>query len=94
MDFGACLPLEHDDRKKGQKRGKTAERFYKGPFAMVLCLLAFAISTRLPSDTEKQMLSVCLSQTFISFPAKWRLCPCELCVHLCACVLLSDGVLL
>lgn len=36
-------------------------------FATVLCLLAFVISTRLPPDTEKQMLSIHLSQTLISF---------------------------
>lgn len=57
-------------------------------FATVLCLLAFAISARLPTDTEKQMLSIRLSRLlFLSLLGGD--CALANCVCVCVCAYVS-----
>lgn len=74
---------------KTVKERKTAlRRSLLETFAMVLYLLAFAISTRLLPDTEKQMLSILLSQTLISLCwanilSSWTVCVLCFCVFVC-----------
>lgn len=88
----ACLPLEPEKKEKEKKKEKkeekkkinwAEEKFSRDLCHGFFCLLAFAISTRLPTDTEKQMLSIRLSQAFISVFVEQSLCFVE--QSLCPC---------
>lgn len=83
------------EKKGGEEKKKTLQRrSLLETFATVLYLLAFAISSRLPTDSEKQMLSICLSPSLISFFVEWD-CAFANRVHVCVlmwvwvCILLN-----